>query len=472
MTDIHVQRNFEALLAGLTCSRNRLMEMHYTFRPEDVPANLPFHRAWLDVLWTIQQTGGIPTWDNVALGLNMKYPNFKDAEQQIQEVCNYWGIGGDIASPSYFLWEWMDQQRVSVGINEALKIFNSGIGSIDERFRQAVDHINRSHMERSKSRPVGSIERFDNYIDVLRKRRDMMLEGKQLGAILPVSGLRNLAPILLPGELLVYSGPSGAGKSTIAVAQAEMNAWGDLLAHHPDPDVKGGVPVLLIHLETSHNSLQERQLARHLCIPTKFSKTSGFDPDSPEWRPILDKFRNDLLTFETQLAPIIYYHAPGASNHELESAIYLFSESCRANGQVGEVIVDYAQKMQSHNNLSSQENIAHNIEFLKSSAEIYQTHITTFSQENDDGKTYGSKQVIHKAQLWIQIQRYKAEQSMVRLGVKDAMNQPRMWHKENHWHAETTFNIEKANDDEPGSAKAWIEGAMYLIEDGHFVEGD
>lgn len=469
MTDKYQVLSYRTLLANLTGERSRLMEMSYALKKDDIPADMPFERAYMDCLWTVHINGGAPTRENMILALGMKYPNIKDIPEQVDALlADGRTEARNVNLMSNLIGQTRNQQNLEASLQQALKVAKEPIGSVDERFAKAMQLISDSMLQNNTNRPISSLDRFDQFTDVLRKRRDRYLSGKALGAMLPVKGLRELIPVLQPGELCLWTGPTGGGKSTIGTAIAEYNAWGDV-----DKEVeefKGGIPVLMIHLETSHNSFQERQLARHLNIPTKFSKTAGLDPDSEPWKSRLLNFRKQIERWETERAPITYFHAPDASNQDIEKAVYLFSEMCKVNEQYGEVIVDYLQKMRDIPGLQKNESIAQNAEFLKNLAERYEIHITTFSQENSEGKVFGSSQPQHKSQVHIQIEREDAEEDFMRMRggqpFTDALGQPRYWHRKGQKQAKTILRVVKANDDSPGEVTVWIEGALYKIVEG------
>lgn len=469
MTDKYLALSYRTLLANLTGDRSRLMEMNYALKKEHIPTDLPFERAYMDCLWTIHMHSGAPNRENLIMALGLKYPNLKDIPEQVDALIADRTESGSVNLMSSLIAQTLNQQNLEASIQEALRIAREPIGGPDERFVRAIQLITDSMLQRSSSRPISGLERLDQYMDVLRKRRERYTKGLALGPMLPVKGLRELIPVLTPGELCLWTGPTGGGKSTISTAIAEYNAWGDM-----DKEVEefsGGIPVLMIHLETSHNSFQERQLARHLNIPTKFSKTAGLDPDTEPWKSRLLSFRQQIEQWETERAPITYFHAPDASNQEIEKAVYLFSEMCKANDQPGEILVDYLQKMRDTPGLQKNESIAQNAEFLKSLAERYEIHITTFSQENSEGKVFGSSQPQHKSQVHIQIEREDATEDHVRMKpgnqpMLDALGQPRYWHKKGQKQAKTIFRVVKANDDSPGEVTVWIEGALYKIIEG------
>lgn len=499
-TPIHEQAAIRALLANLTVpngtqGKSRMNEVRasgFKIESQHLPDDMPFERTYLDTLWAVDTAGDVPYEDTMLVLMKLKHPEL-DAAAWSKHV---WEHATEDRSVRVFvanLAEKIASDELMADAQEFTSIVNSPSGTASERFNKAMAKLRKQRIGVVAQSPLSNVDRLDQFIERLIWRAERANRGLAVGVQMPFYDLRQAVPLLDKTEVALWTAPTKSGKTTFACEIAEVNAW------------EYGIPMLVMPRETNNDSMQARQIAKHLLIPTyamkRIVKIEGgdqeeteyrlmVDPREDRWKKMLGGFRDQIIRFERQKAPVIFMPCAGWPNWMMENAIANFVDWCKAQGYESHgIIIDYLQKMNT-NGGDERQSIVNNAEAVKVWADTYQTHITLFAQ-NDiaakgagkamrENKVHGSQAPMHKAQVIVTINTKKPvgdfevpvsstdfDPATGELTIaRNALGHERIWQKPGIGNdREVSLRVEMANDDQPTDCKVWVEWPLFRPED-------
>lgn len=462
MTDQMLQATIRGLLANLTGDVDRTFEMNPRITSEQLPQDMPFEKAYLEMLETISRTRSAPTVENVRMGLRLKF-NDANVDQRIDEILSHRTPMADVKLQSHMAARYLNEQKLREA-HALLQDAQKPVGTPQERFEEFRKRVQAGFIGQRNEGLLTSLERLEWHTDFMARQAERKQKGLALGCQMPFRALQKKIPLLNPGDLSLWTAMPKSNKTTLATEIAEKNAW----VH--------GVPMLVLLYETPKVVLQNRQYARHLLIPSDVFNKGFFDPRQKKYGEMVQRLQDKIRTDESERAYIIYQHCAGWSNAEVETAIEAFVQMCENDGyDFYGIVIDYLNKME-WGKLGQRESLVQNTEAVKVWCERYNAHIFLFAQEDMNNPhpehlPFGSQEPVHKAQVHIAMVRAEPTEDYPLLVVndqgeevqgKDALGNLRFWHREtDRWDSRVKLEIAHANDSANGEIEVMLENALF-----------
>jgi hypothetical protein len=227
----------------------------------------------------------------------------------------------------------------------------------------------------------------------------------------PWEGLNSLVPFLLKGDVVLWTAQSKVGKSSTIQQLFDYNA-------------RRGFTGGMFHLEDTPLKIFIRRVSRFM---TELSKTGKYPHLVDQYRLLAKNSRGETgmaLTegeletvsairelIDERLGNSFEIHCPGWTVEQIVNTWQRLHTRMQRSGQGGVdfVVIDYVNKINHGKDYEAavgQANaLGRALDLIKAAAEKMGVIAFVVQQENDEGKTYNSRQTFHKAQVWVSIQR-------------------------------------------------------------------
>lgn len=240
------------------------------------------------------------------------------------------------------------------------------------------------------------------------------------------------------------------------------------------------IDVLVLLLETSPTTIEERFLARELLIPGKSLRDGAVNLNSPQFKARYDAYKGRQREQWATKGRIYLEYVAGSKLSEITTKIRIHKRLADARNRPLLVIVDYLQRIQKASNKTEVEAIAMISNFIKDLAVRYHCHIMLLSQESfsgnnreqGDSRAHGSNTPIFVAQVHIAMRVLNAVEDVVYTNADgeiqlNAVGQKRMWQIAGKQKRQSMvrYDILRANDNDTAQAYVMVENPLFLMYD-------
>lgn len=457
--------------AGVT---SRVADMgSYQIKPEFLPlSTMSFERQTLRAIYALDEDGVAPTPEILLERLRMDFP---DAAAKLDQLLGYRTEPPQVTRLAFAVGDWIQAQRGVLAIQEAAKIFAGPEGNYRDKFDEVMKLV-------ATLAPIGTSISTKTAAEMgkagLQKqieREDIILEGKLPGPNWPWKGLNEKIPALKKGEMTTWLAKSKHGKSTVVLLLAEHMAY-----------ALDGFCVSVIHVETSHDSIQDRLMARKLDVKPASLRIPGdastkkllISVREEPWKSKYEGVVNQSIANEKAGKFIWYHHSPGITPSEMKALISADKAKAEALGKELVVILDYYQEVDwSEFGDDSGRALNNGATWLKNTAEALGVYFINFAQfdNNSDYNAkksgFGGQVVIMRSQNVIRIEREDATDTLRMVDpktgqqVRDGLGQLKFFHEVGNPSSEATFNVLLSNDDNTGPVPIRFVNGYFDITD-------
>ncbi len=480
-TDQYMADLIQSFIANMIDDYSRISDMRNPIRPEMLPDDMPFEREVMFVIYNCEDRQIAPTRENIIFGLNILYgADPVHAESLVDDLITHQTQARDVSTLSNWVHEDFKRRQIEDALDKANAEMQNGEGTHSERLKRSVEILSNVQQDNDEDFILRTEDELsDHIIAEYRRRAEVRKSGRASGPNLKFSGFVGVRdedgawrpeyegkiPTLRWGSSTLITGQPGSGKSVLAGMWAEHNAW------------ELGYDVLLLHNETEQENLKDRQITRHTKIPTDYL-LNVFNPENGENKAV-KKVTEFLKLIQHYPAQTTYLYCPGWNVFRINAAIRQAAEKSAKYGNGLLVIMDYYNIIDK-SNFDGQEHqqlgqVAYHLREGVKRANIRAqkagglgVHCIVFAQETksegNEASAFGSRVIMQVCQTHISIERKRAECDTPSK-LKDFFGMPRYWSRIGQWSHVTTLNILKANYDQQGPVKVWVENAMALVHE-------
>lgn len=429
-----------------------------------LPEEMRFERSILAAFYKAEEKELPPNPENIALLSLSKDEKILEKVRALALKANALPM---IQAECIWLRSYFQQQLLSeaaLAVEQIAKTDYADVAEKRDRMLDALIDLPISDNKQSFTR----IEMMNYFEEEQKKRVERKAKGQALGSVLHLEKLREAAPILTPGDLTLITAPPKSGKTQTGMFLAEYNAYDN------DTDV------LILLLETSPTTIEERWLAKELTIPSKALRDGLVDLSKPPFKIKYDLYKAQQQQHWDEDGRIYLQYIAGSKLSEITTQIRIHKRMADARNRPLLVIVDYLQRIQKASNKTDVEAIALISNFIKDLAVRYQCHIVLFSQEsftgvnreNGDSRAHGSNTPIFVAQLHIAMRVLNATIDVQvtdggNVPEKNALGQDRYWQHEGKQKRQSVmrYDILRANDNDTTQAYMAVENPLFIWHD-------
>ena len=460
---VSVLRNLLADLFSETTSRLGDMGSD-SVTPDLIPADLKFEKQVLEAFYLAEEKGLPPNVDNITL---LCRSNDQNLREKIEKLAGEASSVPLIRAGAIWFTSWVKQELLSEAAKEVMRVAGMDYGDVGEKRDRMLDSLINlpiADVQQSYNR----VELMEMFQDVQRKRVERAQQGQALGAVLHLAALREAAPVLTPGDLTLITAAPKAGKTGSVMEIAEYNA------------LENDTDVLVLLLETSPTTIEERFLARDLLIPGKALRDGKVNLHKPPFEAPYRAYLEEQRQHWNTCGRMYFEYIAGSKLSEITTKIRIHKRMADARNRPLLVIIDYLQRITKASNKSDVEAIALISNYIKDIAVRYECHIILLSQESftganreqGDSRAHGSNTPIFVAQIHIALRVLNATKSVLftdENGVpfKDALGRDRSWQTEGKQKRQSVirYDILRANDNDTTQAYALVENAFFIMTD-------
>lgn len=420
-------------------------------------ASLPreFHRNVLEAFYAAEEKNIPPSIGNISLMLSKA-----DAERLPAVAAKKQPI-----SPRALV-IWINAYIQNLTLNSAVdEIGKLGkVSYLDANAkREAILDLVAQTSTNARRTTYSELQAITALEDLQAKRVIRAAAGKRMGGILHCDKLRELAPVLVDGDITLFTAPPKTGKTTSVMYLAEENAY------------RNDTDVLVLLTETAPVDILNRIATRDMLIPMRDWRSGRVDltrePFKKQWKDFRDLSQERWDT----LGRIYYEYSPGMGIGQIESHISTWKRVANQRGRPLLVILDYLQRIKRPSNQNDVQMLAMVSNQLKDTAASLDIHMILFSQEtfskdnklDGDSKSHGSNTPLMIAQNHIAIRRKPAEVDIMVGEETDIFGGRRYYQRarEGQMAAVVKYEILRSNNDETGGAFVVFENPMFRMID-------
>ena len=466
-----------ALVANLIGPENNLPLMGEarltpkTFPKTDNP-DLKFARTVLRMIYTAVEEGLPPTKENIMPRLMLELGK-EEAERGMERLMSYRAIEDApdsvrVTALSTALSDAIVSANLIAAGRDVLEIATQNFGSNIEVYNEMLERMMDAAPQRIRVFVNPLEENLARQEEILAERETRMESKGSTGPETPWKGLNRMIAGGRKGDISLLSAKTGYGKSTLALLMAMYQAW------------EQGYDVALVHFEQYTESILDRLLAyRYGLLPVDFGKPGKmidpkqigvFSLKDEGWRRRIESLKKFIKRMSEEKGNIWLIHATGWTPAQIAAEIAQRAAIAYQNGRELVVHYDYLDLISSEGLKKDGDGMVANhtavMDFLRD--EIGQQFgIYTYLYAQDDLKAnyrtrlmpYGGQKALHRSQVYVRLERYYAEDSVI-LTVKDdngnvaqavdMFGRPVFKHKAGQLHSRSLLHVIKGSDDETG----------------------